>query len=155
VTTLSPVAAVEESVAITVLDLCASAAGAPVSVHSCASSVPWKVLQRSSIDAISVDAGTLKAADLDAIGEFVESGRTVMLGAVPSSAPARRPAVEEVATSVVRITDRIGFPRSVLRDRIGIVPACGLAGATPEWARIAIGLARSVAEGFAVDPEAI
>jgi methionine synthase II (cobalamin-independent) len=155
VTTLSPVRALEESVAVTVLDVCATAAGAEVSVHSCASSIPWKILQRSSIDAVSVDAGMLRAADLDAIGEFVESGRVVMLGAVPSSAPTRRPAVEEVATSVVSITDRIGFNRSVLRDRIGIVPACGLAGATPEWARTAIGLARRVAEGFADDPHAI
>jgi methionine synthase II (cobalamin-independent) len=155
VSALSPVAALEESVAVTVLDICASAAGAEVLLHTCASSIPWKLLQRSSIDALSVDTGTLRAADLDAIGEFVESGRAVMLGVVPSSAPLRRPAVEEVATSVVAITDRIGFPRSVLRDRIGIVPACGLAGATPEWARTAIGLARSVAEGFADDPEAI
>ena len=155
VTTLSPVAAIEESAAVTVLDVCATGAGAAVAVHSCASAIPWKVLQRSSIDAISVDAGILQAGDLDAIGEFVESGRVVMLGAVPSSAPTRRPAVEQIATSVVSITDRIGFNRSVLRDRIGIVPACGLAGATPEWARTAIGLARRVAEGFADDPHAI
>jgi methionine synthase II (cobalamin-independent) len=155
VTTLSPVTAIEESAAVTVLDVCASAAGAAVAVHSCATSIPWKVLQRSSIDAVSVDAGVLQAVDLDAIGEFVESGRVVILGAVPSSAPTRRPAVEEIATSVVSITDRIGFDRSVLRDRIGIVPACGLAGATPEGARTAIGLARRVAEGFADDPDAI
>jgi methionine synthase II (cobalamin-independent) len=155
VSKLSPVAAIEESSAVTVLDICATAAGTDVSVHTCASSIPWKVLQRSSIDAISVDVGSLQAADLDAIGEFVESGRAVMLGAVPSSAPARCPAVEEVATSVVSLTDRIGFNRSVLRKSIGIVPACGLAGATPEWARTAVGLARRVAEGFAEDPEAI
>ena len=48
VTTLSPVAAIEESLAIAMLDICASAAGAEVSVHSCASSIPWKMLQRSS-----------------------------------------------------------------------------------------------------------
>jgi methionine synthase II (cobalamin-independent) len=155
VTTLSPVAAIEESAAVTVLDVCASAAGTEVAVHSCASSIPWNVLQRSSIDAIAVDTAMLQAVDLDAIGEFVESGRVVMLGAVPSSAPTRHPAVEEIATSVVSITDRIGFNRSVLRDRIGIVPSCGLAGATPEWARTAIGLARRVAEGFADDPDAI
>jgi Cobalamin-independent synthase, Catalytic domain len=155
VTTLSPVAAIEESAAVTVLDVCATAAGTEVAVHSCASSIPWKVLQRSSIDAVSVDAGILQAVDLDAIGEFVESGRVVMLGAVPSSAPTRRPAVEEIATGVVSITDRVGFNRSLLRDRIGIAPACGLGGATPEWARTAIGLARRVAEGFADDPDAI
>lgn len=155
VTSLSPVAAIEESAAIAMLDLCASAAGTEVVVHSCASSIPWNILQRSNIGAVSVDVGTLAAGDLDAVGEFVESDRVVMLGAVPSTAPVRRPGVEEVASSVVAVTDRIGFNRSVLRDRIGIVPACGLAGASPEWARAAIELARRVAQGLADDPEAI
>ncbi|MDT5200806.1 MAG: hypothetical protein QOH34_2328, partial [Mycobacterium sp.] len=75
VTTLSPVAAIDETLATTLLDTCAAAAGAEVSVHSCATALPWKVLQRSNISAVSVDAGTLEAADLDAIAEFVESGR--------------------------------------------------------------------------------
>jgi Cobalamin-independent synthase, Catalytic domain len=78
-----------------------------------------------------------------------------MLGVVASSAPSHRPAVEEVATSAATITDRLGFGRSVLRDRIGITPACGLAAASPEWARTAVGLVRRVAEAFADDPDAV
>jgi hypothetical protein len=155
VTTLSPVAAIDETLATTLLDTCVAAAGAEVSVHSCATALPWKALQRSSIAAISVDVTTLAAADLDAIAEFVESGRAVVLGAVSSSTPARRPSAEEVATAVVAVTDRLGFGRSALRDRIGVTPACGLAAATPQWARTAIGLARRAAEDFADDPDAI
>jgi 5-methyltetrahydropteroyltriglutamate--homocysteine methyltransferase len=155
VTSLSPVAAIEETLATRMLDICAAAAGPDVSVHCCASSIPWKALQDSMISAVSVDAGTLQAADLDAVAEFIESGRVVVLGAVASSTPAHRPGVEEVATSVVSITDRLGFGRSVLRDRIGIAPACGLAAATPDWARTAVGLVRRVAEAFADDPDAI
>ncbi|HEY2198258.1 MAG TPA: methionine synthase, partial [Mycobacterium sp.] len=98
--------------------------------------------------------GTLEAGDLDALAEFVESGRVVMLGVVSSSAPPRPPAVEEVAAGVVAVVDRLGFGRSALRDRIGVTPACGLAAATPEWARAAIGLARRTAEAFE-DPDAI
>jgi hypothetical protein len=56
---------------------------------------------------------------------------------------------------VVAITDRLGFGRSVLRDRIGVTPNCGLAGATPDWARTAVGLVRRVADAFADDPDAI
>jgi hypothetical protein len=41
----------------------------------------------------------------------------------------------------------------VLRERIGISPACGLAEATAEWARTAIELAQKVADGIAVDPD--
>jgi len=92
VTSLSPVAALEESLATTLLDTCVAAAGAEVLVHSCSAAIPWKVLQHSSISAVSVDAGTLEVADLDDIAEFVESGRVVMLGVVSSSAPSRRPA---------------------------------------------------------------
>jgi hypothetical protein len=36
-----------------------------------------------------------------------------------------------------------------------VAPACGLAGATPEWARTAIELAQKVAAAIADDPEAI
>ena len=98
---------------------------------------------------------TLTAADLDGIGEFVETGRTVLLGVVPSIAPVARPSSEEVAKAAVAVTDRLGFARSVLRERIGVTPACGLAGATAEWARTAIELAQKAADAFAEDPEAV
>lgn len=155
VTALTPVPPIDDALATTLLDTCVAAAGADVAVHSCAAELPWKVLQRSGIAAVSVDATTLRPDDLDAIAEFIESGRAVMLGVVSSSPPARRPSVEEVAAAAVAVTDRLGFSRSALRDRIGITPACGLAAATPQWARTAIGLARRAAEAFADDPDAI
>ncbi len=117
--------------------------------------LPWKALQRSSIHAISVDASTLTATDLDGVGDFVDSGRTVILGVVPPTAPTARPSAEEIAKAVVGVTDRLGFARSVLRERIGISPGCGLAAATPQWARTAIELAQKAADAFAEDPEAI
>jgi methionine synthase II (cobalamin-independent) len=155
VTALSPVAALDDAVAGALLDTCVAAVGADVALHSCAPDLPWDLLQRSTIGAVSIDAGTLRAADLDGVAAFVESGRTVMLGVVPSTAPERRPSAEEVAAAVVAVTDRLGFGRSALRERIGVTPACGLAGATPQWARTAIALARKAAEAFADDPDAI
>ncbi len=155
VTALSPVAALDEAVAGALLDTCVAGAGAEVLLHSCAAGLPWDLLQRSEIGAVSVDASTLRAADLDGVAAFVESGRAVMLGVVETSAPQRRPSAEEVAKAVVSVTDRLGFARSALRDRIGVTPACGLATATPQWARTAIGLARKAAAAFAEDPDAI
>jgi len=155
VTSLSPVAALDQAVAGGLLDTCVAGVGAEVLLHSCASELPWNLLQRSSISAVSVDAGTLRVEDLDGIAEFVESGRTVMLGVIGGTAPERRPSAEEVAAALVAVTDRLGFARSALRDRVGVTPACGLAGATAEWARTAIGLARKAAEAFAEDPDAI
>ncbi|WP_156689752.1 methionine synthase [Mycobacterium sp. Marseille-P9652] len=155
VTALSPVAPLDEAVARSLLDTCAATAGAEVLLHSCAAGLPWDILRDSDIQAVSVDAATLQAADLDGIAAFVESGRTVVLGVVPAEPPERRPSAEQVAGAVVAVTDRLGFGRAALRDRIGVTPACGLAGATPRWARTAIELARSAAEAFADDPEAI
>jgi methionine synthase II (cobalamin-independent) len=155
VTSFTPVHPVDESVAIGLLDDCVAIVGVDVALHSCAAGLPWKVLQRSCIHALSVDVSTLTAADLDGVGDFVDSGRTVMLGVVPTVAPSARPSAEEMAKAGVAVTDRLGFARSVLRERIGITPACGLAAATPQWARTAIELAQSIADAFAEDPDAI
>ena len=60
-----------------------------------------------------------------------------------------------VVADTAAVTDRVGLRRSMLRERIGITPACGLAGATPQWARTAVELAQKVADAFAEDPDAI
>lgn len=155
VTGLSQVHPVDESVAAALLDDCASTVGGEVAIHSCAPGLPWPMLRRGKISAVSFDLSTLTADDLDGIGEFVESGRTVMLGVVPATAPDRPPSAEEVASSVVAFTDRLGFPRTVLPERIGVTPTCGLAGATVQWARTAIELAQKAADPIADDPTAI
>lgn len=155
VSTLSPVHPVDEAVVTELLDECVAVAGGEVAVHSCAAGLPWKLLQRSAIAAVSVDANTLTAADLDGVGEFVESGRTVLLGAVPTTVTGAPPSAEQIAATVAAVTDRLGFPRGVLRDRVGVTPSCGLAAATPAWARTAIELAQRAADAFAEDPEAV
>ncbi|KWX65873.1 methionine synthase [Mycobacterium sp. NAZ190054] len=155
VTSLNPVHPVDESVVTALLDECVEVAGGEVAVHCCASEVPWKLLQRSTVSAVSVDISTLTPADLDGIGEFVDSDRTVLLGAVPVIPPDARPSAEQVAASVAAVTDRLGFARDVLRRRVGITPGCGLAATTQAWARTAIELAQRAADGLAEDPEAI
>jgi methionine synthase II (cobalamin-independent) len=155
VTSVTPVHPVDESVAIGLLDDCVALVGAEAALHSCAAGLPWKALQRTGIHAVSVDVSTLTPADLDGVGDFVDSGRTVLLGVVPTTAPTVRPSVEEIAKAAVAVTDRLGFARSVLRERIGVTPACGLAGATSQWARTAIELAQKAADAFAEDPDAI
>lgn len=155
VSTLNPVHPVDESVAVELLDVCVAAAGAEVMVHTCAADIPWKVLQRSSIHAVAVDTAMLGDAGLDGLGEFLDSGRAAVLGLVPGTAPSKRPSAEEVAAAAVAITDRIGFSRSSVHDRVGVSPACGLAGASAGWARIAIELVQRAADAISQDPEAI
>jgi len=155
VTALSPVHPVDEVAAITLIDTCVAASGAEVLLHCCADEIPWNVLQRSSINAVSVDASTLGDADLDGLGEFLDSGRVVVFGLLPTSAPQRRPSADEVASAAVAIIDRIGFSRDVVGRRVGISPACGLAGATAEWARAALEVAQRAAEAVEGGPAAI
>ncbi|WP_206428458.1 uroporphyrinogen decarboxylase/cobalamine-independent methonine synthase family protein [Mycolicibacterium stellerae] len=155
VSSLSPVHPVDEPVAAALLDECAAVVGGEVALHSCSGGLPWPMLGRSALRAVSFDLSTLTAADLDGVGEFVESGRVVMLGVVPTAAPGNRPSAEEVSGLVVDFTDRLGFPRASLPDRVGVTPTCGMAGATPQWARTAIELAQKAADAIADDPAAI
>ncbi len=155
VTGLTPVHPVDEPVAAALLDGCVATVGGEVAIHSCAPGLPWPMFLRSAVSAVSFDLSTLVADDLDGVGEFVESGRTVMLGVLSTTAPDRRPSAEEVATSVAALTDRLGFPRAVLPERIGVTPACGMAGATLQWARTAIELTQKAADAIADDPAAI
>ncbi|QUR69646.1 methionine synthase [Mycobacterium spongiae] len=155
VTALNPVAALDEAVAEALLDTCVAAAGADVLLHSCGPQLPWDIVQRSGVSAVLVDVTTLRAADLDGMAAFVDEGRTIMLGVVAATAPEPRPSPDEVAAAVVAVTDRLGFGRAALRDRVGVTPACGLAGASEQWARAAIELARRAGEAFAADPDAI
>ncbi len=159
VTAMSPVHAVDEARAIGLLDQVAAAVGGAALLHCCSDDVPWKILQRSAFRALSVDATKLGGDALDALGEFVDSGGSVVLGlvpaVVPSLSPAGAPSVGQIAEAAAAITDRLGFPRAVLRDQIGISPSCGLAGATEEWARTATTLSQRAADSLAVDPAAI
>jgi methionine synthase II (cobalamin-independent) len=153
VTALSPVHPVDEAVAIGLLDHCVSAVGGEVLLHSCAAELPWKLLVRSSIQAVSVDVSALAAQDLDGLGEFVDSGRAVVLGVVPTAGSDSRPSVAELAGAAAAVIDRLGFSRAVLAERVGISPACGLAAATDAWARIATTLTQRTAAAIADDPE--
>ena len=151
---MSSVHAIDEPLAQSLLDEVVATVGGEVVLHCCAPNLPWSTLRRSALAGVSVDVATLTVSDLDGIGEFVESGRVVMLGVVPTTAPFRTPTFEEVTKHAASITDRLGFPREVLRDRIGVTPACGLSGATSDWARTAVELIQKVADGIVTDPGA-
>ncbi|MBX5487038.1 uroporphyrinogen decarboxylase/cobalamine-independent methonine synthase family protein [Mycolicibacterium hassiacum] len=155
VTSLTRVHPVDEAVAIGLIDDCVAAVDAPVILHCCASDLPWKTLLRTAVHALSVDVSTLADRDHDGLGEFVDSGRTVLLGLVPAEPPPARPSFEQTAHAAAELVDRLGFPRSVLAERVGITPACGLAAAPPQWARTAIELAERAVDAVREDPEAV
>lgn len=134
--------------------------GAEPWVHSCAAGVPWSVLRtalrgaRPSVEesaeavpwgGLSVDHAVLSAAGHDVLAEALEARETVALGVVPSLDPALPPSDAHVTEAALRWLDMLGLDPAEVADRLVLTPACGLAGASPAWARRALGLARTAA----------
>jgi len=155
---LAPVHPVDEATAVALLDECVTAVGGDALVHCCAADVPWDVLRRSAVSAVSavsVDLATLDDRGRDGLGGFIDSGRTAVLGLLPIAAVDPVPSFEQVAAAAAVVTDRLGFPRAVLGERVGLSPVCGLAGATAAWAKTATALTQRAADALAQDPAAV
>lgn len=155
ITGLDSVRAVPEPDVLDLLDSLIETIDRPVAVHCCAGDVPFDLLRRSRAVAVAVDATALRRSDFDGVGELLQSGKTLMLGLIPSETPERPPHWRELAEPGVTLIDRLGFDRSILASHISVTPACGLSGSTPEWARRATGLARDVAAAFADSPDSL
>ncbi|QRP44549.1 methionine synthase [Amycolatopsis sp. FDAARGOS 1241] len=128
----------------------------PVLVHCCAPKPPLALLRSAGADAIAFDVtllGGASAETLDEIGETWDSGTVLFLGLVPATDPGTRPSLKDVADPVLKLVDRLGFNRSILAGRAVPTPTCGMAGATGEWMRRALALARDLGKGFVEPPE--
>nr|WP_307850031.1 methionine synthase [Saccharopolyspora sp. HNM0986] len=129
----------------------ADVSGAPVIAHCCADRPPVTLLRRAGAGAVALDAtglGSVSGAFADELGEAWEEGTTLLLGLVPGTEPANRPDARELARPGLELAARLGFGPRVLIERSMVSPACGLAGATPDWARRAFGLVRDLTEVF-------
>ncbi|MCX5046098.1 methionine synthase [Aldersonia sp. NBC_00410] len=155
VTGLDQVRAMPAPDALDILDSVIRVVGAPVVVHTCAASPPLALLRRSGAAAVSIDVAQLTARDLDGVGELLDAGKDLLLGLIPTTEPEPRPTWREVAKPAVTVIDRLGFPRTVLRDRVGVTPACGLSGASLDWARVALRLSTDVTDAFAQEAETL
>jgi hypothetical protein len=129
----------------------------PVIVHCCAPKAPIGLLRGAGARALALDAemiGTHTAA-LDAIGEAWDAGVPLLLGLVPSrgkesnAEPERT--LRELGRPALELADQVGFARQRLGELVVPTPTCGLAGASPEWARRAMVLSRDLGKAF-VDP---
>jgi methionine synthase II (cobalamin-independent) len=123
-------------------------AGTEPWVHSCAPGVPWDLLRRAGACGLSADLGTLGADDLDMLAEALEAGERVALGVVPSLEPDQAPAERSVTERVLRMLDVLGLDPGEVSGQLVVTPSCGLAGASPAWARQATELCRSVAHNL-------
>ena len=126
------------------------AAGAFPLVHCCASNVPFALLQAAGARGLAFDPLQVQTAGFEQLGEAVDAGVVLFVGAVPTVDPDpanRRPPMTDadVARQVTSFVHRLGFGEDVTATRTVITPACGLAGASPDWARRAMELARQAA----------
>ncbi len=130
-------------------------AGATPVAHCCAPGLPVALLRGAGFDAIAFDLGLVEAGTgtgagpravdgADAWAEAFEAGVDLWVGALPSIDVAFDPAAAR--RRIEDWTGRLGFGEDAWHDRVVVTPACGLAGASPAFARRvlaeAVGLAR-------------
>ncbi|MFE9678853.1 methionine synthase [Streptomyces sp. NPDC006259] len=126
--------------------------GGPVVVHSCAPDVPFDLLRRAGATAVSFDFSLLTDRDEDAIGEAVEAGTRLFAGVVPGTDAA----LSDPAGSVMGVRTlwrRLGLRPDLLAEAVTLTPACGLAGASPAYARQALAHCVRAARSLADNPE--
>lgn len=125
-------------------------AGAIPLAHCCASDVPIALLRQAGAAAVSVDLAVLAAEQYDALGESLDAGERAFLGVVPATDPAYPTTEQQVVDKVLRLLDMLGFDPGEVIGRLVLTPACGLAGATPRYAREALSLLRNSASRLGV-----
>ncbi|MBO0826962.1 MAG: methionine synthase [Streptosporangiales bacterium] len=125
----------------------AEAGGWPL-VHCCASGVPLRLLRAAGARAVALDVSLLTSEADDDVGELVEAGFGLLLGAVPSTDHGGEPSVDEVAGPVRELWRRVGLAGDLLGARVAVTPTCGLAGASPGWARKATALCAQAARAL-------
>ncbi|MFI9154846.1 methionine synthase [Streptomyces sp. NPDC053367] len=121
-------------------------------VHSCAPDVPFALLRRAGAAAISFDFSLLTERDDDVIGETVEAGTRLFTGVVPGTDGR----LSDPAGSVMGVRTlwrRLGLRPGLLPEAVTVTPACGLAGASPEYARRALAHCARAARSLADNPE--
>ncbi|MEU3249388.1 methionine synthase [Streptomyces sp. NPDC006997] len=121
-------------------------------VHSCAPDVPFALLRRAGAAGISFDFALLTERDDEVIGEAVEAGTRLLAGVVPGTdGPLSDPAGS--VSGVRTLWRRLGLHPGLLADVVTVTPACGLAGASPEYARRALAHCVRAARSLADNPE--
>ncbi|MCQ4193605.1 methionine synthase [Streptomyces parvulus] len=130
----------------------AQSGGDPVVVHSCAPDVPFALLRRAGFAGISFDFSLLTERDDEAIGEAAESGTRLLAGVVPGTDAA----LSDPAGSVMGVRTlwrRLGLRPELLAEAVTVTPSCGLAGASPAYARRALAQCVRAASSLADNPE--
>jgi hypothetical protein len=133
-------------------EVLAVAGDSPVVVHSCAPDVPFALLRRAGAAGISFDAGLLTERDDELIGEAVEGGTALFAGVVPGTDTQLSDPAGSVG-GIRTLWRRLGLSPETLSESVVITPVCGLAGASPAYARAVLAHCVRAARSLADNPE--
>ena len=133
-----------------------SAARAFTVVHCCATSVPFGMIRGAGADAAGCDLSKLGRTGEDGLAEAVEAGLGILAGVIPATGTAaapQPPPAGEAARAVTGLWRRMGWPAArngpagpdEVAAQVVLAPACGMAGATPGYARAAMARCREAA----------
>ncbi|WP_246292758.1 methionine synthase [Naumannella cuiyingiana] len=106
-------------------ELARALAGVPLGLHSCAAEFPWEL--SADLDSVSLDGERLGTRDRDEIARWLESGRELRLGVVPTTTPGRVPGVDEVIGRTLSVLRPLELGEAAVQNLV-LTPACGLAG---------------------------
>ena len=120
-------------------------------VHCCGADVPYELIQGAGADAVSVDAGLIRDAQLDQLGSLVDAGMSLWLGLVPGTDT--RLELAPLLGRVRTLWNKLGFAPSLLPERVVPTPTCGLAGASLPYVRRTISVLSDVASALVEQPE--
>lgn len=121
-------------------------------VHSCAPDVPFALLRRAGAAAVSFDFRLLTERDEETVGEAVEGGTKLFAGIVPGTdSPLSDPAGSVMG--VRTLWRRLGLSPGTLAESVVLTPSCGLAGASPAYARAAMAHCVRAARSLVDNPE--
>jgi methionine synthase II (cobalamin-independent) len=114
----------------------------PVVVHCCAPRAPLELFRSAGAAAVSFDLGLVQ--DLDAVGTAIEAGTHLFPGVVPGT-DTTLAAPKATASRVQAWWRELGFPVDDLPAAVTLTPSCGLAGASPSYARATMAHVREAA----------
>jgi methionine synthase II (cobalamin-independent) len=144
--------AVEGQVALEVLRTVLTSVGGDgvrVGVHCCAPDVPIRLLTEAGVAFLGLDISLLRARDDDPLGEAIDAGVGILLGAVPALLDDNRMSdVGRTVEAVRSLWRRVGFGADRMREVAAVTPTCGLAGAGGPGARLAMRLCRETAKAL-------
>ncbi|WP_431953563.1 methionine synthase [Actinacidiphila sp. bgisy167] len=133
-------------------EVMAAVGDVPVIAHSCAPEVPFALLRRAGVAGVSFDFSLLTEGDWDAFGEAAEAGTALLTGVVPGT-DARLSDPAGSVGGVRALWRRLGLAPGDLGTSVAVTPSCGLAGASPAYARAALVHCAKAARSLVDDPE--